>query len=100
MQQKIQTYINNHNLANSGTTLLVACSGGVDSMVLVDVLIKLNFKIAIAHCNFQLRGKESDEDEKFIQQFVLQNNIPFHVVKFDTKSGKKMSIIVLPQLII
>jgi tRNA(Ile)-lysidine synthase len=89
MQQKIQTYINNHNLANSGTTLLVACSGGVDSMVLVDVLIKLNFKIAIAHCNFQLRGKESDEDEKFIQQFVSQNNIPFHVIKFDTKAYKQ-----------
>jgi tRNA(Ile)-lysidine synthase len=89
MQQKIQTYIYNHNLANSGTTLLVACSGGVDSMVLIDVLIKLNFKIAIAHCNFQLRRNESDDDEKFIQQFASHNNLPFHVIKFDTKSYKK-----------
>ena len=89
MITRIQTYIQQHNLANVGTPILVACSGGVDSMVLVDVLLKLNYKIAIAHCNFQLRGKESDEDEQFIQQFASQNNIPFHVIKFDTKTHKQ-----------
>lgn len=89
MITRIQTYIQQHNLFNSGTPILVACSGGVDSMVLMDVLLKLNYKIAIAHCNFQLRGKESDEDEQFIQQFTSQNNIPFHVIKFDTKAYKQ-----------
>jgi len=89
MQQKIQKYITQNNLFNSGTPILVASSGGVDSMVLIDVFLKSKYNIAIAHCNFQLRGKESDEDEQFIQQFASQNNIPFHVIKFDTKAYKQ-----------
>ncbi len=89
MIQKIQTYIQLNNLFNSGTPILIACSGGVDSMVLVDVLLKLNYKIAIAHCNFQLRANESDEDEKFIIEFAKENNVPFYVIKFDTKAYKQ-----------
>ncbi|HUM53380.1 MAG TPA: tRNA lysidine(34) synthetase TilS, partial [Chitinophagales bacterium] len=85
----VQKYILQNNRFNSGTPILVACSGGVDSMVLIDVLMKLNYKISIAHCNFQLRGKESNEDEQFIQQFATQNNTPFHVIKFDTKAYKQ-----------
>ena len=89
MITRIQNYIIKHNLCNSGTPILVACSGGVDSMVLCDVLLKLNYKIAIAHCNFQLRGEESNGDEKFVEQYALQNKIPFHSIKFDTKEFKK-----------
>ena len=89
MNQKTQKYIAKYNLCNSGTPILVACSGGVDSMVLIDVLMKLNYNIAIAHCNFQLRGNESDEDEKFIKEFANSNKITFHVIKFDTKAFKK-----------
>ncbi len=89
MISKIQTYITNHNLANSGTSILVACSGGVDSMVLVDVLLKLNHNISIAHCNFQLRGKESDADELFLHDFAMKYNIPFYTIKFDTKGYKQ-----------
>ena len=89
MINKIQTYIQHHNLANSGTSILVACSGGVDSMVLVDVLLKLNYNISIAHCNFQLRSKESDADEKFLHDFAVKHTIPFYTVKFDTKEYKK-----------
>ncbi|TXH53825.1 MAG: tRNA(Ile)-lysidine synthetase, partial [Bacteroidia bacterium] len=66
MLQHIQENITHNNLANTGTSILVACSGGIDSMVLCDVLLRLNFKIAIAHCNFQLRGEESNADEKFV----------------------------------
>ncbi|HRH57720.1 MAG TPA: tRNA lysidine(34) synthetase TilS [Chitinophagales bacterium] len=89
MISKIQKYIAQNNLFNSGTPVLVACSGGVDSMVLCDVLLKLNYKIAIAHCNFQLRGKESDADEKFISDYAIQHHLPFHVVKFNTKDFKE-----------
>ncbi|MBK9794065.1 MAG: tRNA lysidine(34) synthetase TilS [Sphingobacteriales bacterium] len=89
MISKIQTYINHHNLANSGTSILVACSGGVDSMVLVDVLLKLNYNVSLAHCNFQLRGKESDADELFLQDFAMKHNIPFYNIKFDTKEYKQ-----------
>lgn len=93
MINNIQTYIQQHNLANSGTPVLVACSGGVDSMVLADVLLKLNYKIAIAHCNFQLRGRESDEDEVFVTRFAAENNIPFHVISFDTQQFKKKNAV-------
>jgi tRNA(Ile)-lysidine synthase len=86
MLQKIQTYIQQHNIANTGTPILVACSGGVDSMVLVDVLLKLNYTISIAHCNFQLRGKESDADEAFVQEFCSNNKLHFFSVKFDTSA--------------
>jgi tRNA(Ile)-lysidine synthase len=89
MINKIQTYIQHHNLANSGTSILVACSGGVDSMVLVDVLLKLNYNVSLAHCNFQLRGKESDADEKFLHDFAMKHNIPFYTIKFDTKGYKQ-----------
>ena len=89
MITRIQTYIQEHNLFNSGTPILLTCSGGVDSMVLCDVLLKLNYKPAIAHCNFQLRENESDEDEKFVEHYAAQNKVPFHSVKFDTKAFKK-----------
>lgn len=88
MINQVQNYIQQNNLANSGTPILIACSGGVDSMVLCNVLLKLNYKISIAHCNFQLRENESDEDELFVTAFAKQNNIPFYVIKFDTKAFK------------
>jgi tRNA(Ile)-lysidine synthase len=89
MQQTIQSYIVKHHLCNSGTSILVACSGGVDSMVLADVLMKLNYNISIAHCNFQLRGEESDADELFLHDFARSHNLPFYRVKFDTKDYKR-----------
>lgn len=89
MLETVQFYIQQQNLSNSGTPILVACSGGIDSMVLINVLQKLNYTIAIAHCNFQLRFEESNEDEKFIEQYANENSIPFHVIKFDTKALKK-----------
>lgn len=64
---------------------LVATSGGLDSMVLVCLLHKLKFPIAIAHCNFQLRGKESDEDADFVEQFAKENEIPFFKTTFQTE---------------
>ncbi|HMV16034.1 MAG TPA: tRNA lysidine(34) synthetase TilS [Chitinophagales bacterium] len=89
MLLRIQENIIHNNLANTGTPILVACSGGIDSMVLCDVLLRLNFKIAIAHCNFQLRGKESNADEKFVAQFAKQHQLEFHSIKFDTTNYKK-----------
>ncbi|MCC6516569.1 MAG: tRNA lysidine(34) synthetase TilS [Chitinophagales bacterium] len=93
MLQHIQENITHNNLANTGTSILVACSGGIDSMVLCDVLLRLNFKIAIAHCNFQLRGEESNADEKFVAQFAKQHQLEFHSIKFDTTSYKKNNAI-------
>lgn len=66
--------------------LLLAVSGGVDSMVLLHLLQQLPYTIAIAHCNFQLRGIESFEDQSFVQEYALQHQIPFYCTQFDTQA--------------
>lgn len=78
----------------SGKTLL-AVSGGVDSMVLLHLYFALKLDFAVAHCNFQLRGTESDLDEKLVADFCIKNNIPFFVERFDTMQiveARKLSI--------
>jgi tRNA(Ile)-lysidine synthase len=66
--------------------LLLAISGGIDSMALVHVFQQLGYDIAVAHCNFSLRGDESDGDEEFVRNYAAQNNIPVFVIRFDTKA--------------
>lgn len=65
--------------------LLVAVSGGKDSMVLLDLLQRGNFQIGVAHVNFQLRKNDSDEDEAFIRDYCKHRNIPFFTTTFETK---------------
>jgi tRNA(Ile)-lysidine synthase len=64
--------------------LLLATSGGIDSMVLVHAFQQLGYDSTIAHCNFGLRGVESDADEQFIRNYASQNNIHVFVIRFDT----------------
>ncbi|MCL9770018.1 tRNA lysidine(34) synthetase TilS [Flavobacterium sp. HXWNR69] len=64
--------------------LLLAVSGGIDSMVLLDLFYKLRFDICVAHCNFQLRGKESDGDEMLVKEICQDRYIPYFIEKFDT----------------
>jgi len=71
------------------TTLLVACSGGLDSVVLAHLCIRTNLSIAIAHCNFNLRGAESDEDQQFVEKLADKLQIPFFVTHFDTAGYAK-----------
>lgn len=66
--------------------LLIACSGGVDSVVLARLLHKLEYQIALAHCNFGLRGLESDADEAFARELAENLGCPFYVKQFDTKA--------------
>jgi tRNA(Ile)-lysidine synthase len=65
--------------------LLLAVSGGVDSMVMAQVFYSLGYDIALAHVNFQLRGAESDADEMLVTQWANQNNIPNNTTQFDTE---------------
>ncbi len=65
--------------------LLIAISGGVDSVVLTHLLDQLNFNIALAHCNFRLRGVASDLDEAFVQNFAKKSQCDFYVTSFETK---------------
>lgn len=65
--------------------LLLATSGGIDSMVLADLFLKNGLNFAIAHCNFNLRGTESNQDQQFVEQYCLKNNIPFFTTSFNTQ---------------
>ena len=64
--------------------LLVACSGGLDSVVLSHLCHSAGLDIALAHCNFRLRGAESDSDEAFVKEMAQQLGIDFFVTHFDT----------------
>jgi tRNA(Ile)-lysidine synthase len=64
--------------------LIVACSGGLDSVVLAHLCNVTGMSFALAHCNFGLREAESDEDERFVEQLAHSLDVPFFVVHFDT----------------
>jgi tRNA(Ile)-lysidine synthase len=65
--------------------LLVAVSGGVDSMVLCELLKQNGFIFSVVHCNFKLRGPDSNGDEQFVKEYCIQNKLPFFSRSFDTK---------------
>ncbi len=90
MINDIKGFIENEQLLEPQSKVLVAVSGGVDSMVLAWLLNQLAFDIGIAHANFQLRGTESDTDELFTRRFAQNLNLPFYSKKFDT-TGKAKS---------
>lgn len=64
--------------------IVIACSGGLDSMVLADLLIKLHYGVALAHCNFSLRGSESDGDEVLVNKYGEDKQLKVHTKRFDT----------------
>lgn len=69
-----------------GKKLLIACSGGMDSVVLAHLMMKLNYEMALVHCNFSLRGKESDGDEMFVVGLAKNMDIPIFAETFDTNA--------------
>ena len=89
MLEKFQNHIIQNFDFLIGKRLLLATSGGLDSMIMVDLFHKLSFEIAIAHCNFQLRGIESFEDQKFVQNYAIANEIDVFITQFDTTTFAK-----------
>lgn len=87
--------INNYGVFSKSDTILVACSGGVDSVVLCYLLQSEGYSFEIAHCNFQLRGDESDRDEMFVRQLGTLLNVKVNVIRLDTNAyalSNKLSI--------
>ncbi len=72
-------------LFEPGQKVLLAISGGIDSMVMLYLFEKSGFEYGIVHCNFQLRGNESDGDEEFVKKQVLIHGVPSYFKKFDTE---------------
>ena len=83
-----KNHISNTFPALKGKRILIACSGGLDSVVLSRLFKELNYDISLAHCNFSLRGKESDEDENFVILLADKLSIPIFNKKFNTKAYK------------
>lgn len=95
MLTKFQNHLTSQSPFLKEKKLFIAVSGGIDSIVLVDLLYKSNYEIAVLHCNFSLRDTESDGDEAFVKSFCKERNIEVIVQKFDTKqfaSDYKLSI--------
>ncbi len=77
--------IQNENLFQKKDLLILAVSGGVDSIVLCELCQQAGFNFEIAHCNFQLRGEESERDEKFVKTIGDKYEKKVHIKKFDTE---------------
>ena len=84
MVKAFTSYIQNHTLFTKNDHLLVAVSGGVDSMALCNLLTNAGFSYYVAHCNFNLRGKDADNDEKFVLEYCKKNKIKCFTKKFKT----------------
>jgi len=85
VNSKVADFIGRHQLLSHDGLHIVALSGGADSVALLLVLKQLGYRIEAAHCNFRLRGKESDRDEAFVCDLCSAQNIPIHRAHFDTK---------------
>ena len=84
MLEKFESFVSDNNLFSKDDRILIALSGGVDSVVLSHLMCRANYKISLAHCNFHLRDEESNRDEAFVRRWAKENNIPLFVKEFDT----------------
>lgn len=84
--KKVSQFIEEKNLLGFGDKVLVALSGGADSVALLRVLLRLGYACEAAHCNFHLRGEESVRDERFVRALAERLGVPLHVIHFDTNA--------------
>lgn len=86
MLSEFKDYIRRYDLAGPGDRVLLAVSGGVDSMVMLHLFREAGFTVGVAHGNFHLRGKESDGDEVFVSEYCSRHGVPFFSKRFETKN--------------
>ena len=84
MQQKVETYIQKHQLLTHDKPIIIGVSGGSDSVVLLHILVSLGYDCIMAHCNFHLRMEESDRDEEFVRNMAIEYKTPLHCIDFET----------------
>ncbi len=91
MEKAFLHFIESYKLFTNKHKLLLAFSGGKDSVCLFHLLYKTGFNFHVAHCNFNLRGEESNVDQAFSKSLAETHNIPFHLKEFDTQKLKAES---------
>ncbi len=84
MIEQFLKYIRSEKLFHPTQRILLAVSGGADSMLMLHLFVSTGFSVAVAHCNFGLRGKESDGDEQFVTDYCDQHNIALYTKRFET----------------
>lgn len=89
--ERVRLFIARHQLLVAERGVLVALSGGADSVALLRLLLALNYRCEAAHCNFQLRGEESERDELFVRRLCSDLQVPLHTIRFDTMQRVKES---------
>ena len=95
MLDTIRSFIEREKMLSPSASVIVGLSGGMDSMALLEILTLLGYRCMAAHCNFHLRGEESNRDFEFVRKWCKSVDIPFIYVDFDTRqyaSDKKISI--------
>jgi len=85
MIDRFKSFIRENHLIRKSDKILLTVSGGIDSVVMLDLFIKTGYSCGIAHCNFGLRGAESDEDEDFVRHIAYQYGIRFFYKRFNTE---------------
>ena len=86
MLNRVKEFILRYNLLDKKSLYIVALSGGADSVCLLVLMKRLNYNVHAAHCNFNLRGAESERDEIFCRELCREYDIPFHFTHFDTRT--------------
>lgn len=81
---KVKKYIEENQLCHKSDKLLIGISGGADSVALLRLLLQMGYHVEAAHCNFQLRGDESERDEQFVRDLCHQLQVVLHVKRFET----------------
>ena len=84
MLRRFESHIDTHFPELRSTRFLLACSGGIDSIVLWHLCDRLGLQFEVAHCNFNLRGEESDADAQFVKDLAERKNKILHIKSFDT----------------
>ena len=85
MENLLISYLKNNIHIAATDSVLLAVSGGIDSMVMLNLFLQAKIPIGIAHCNFQLRGQDSFGDEQLVSETAKRHGIAFHVIRFNTK---------------
>ena len=85
MRERVRKYIQANQILQEQGPVLVGVSGGADSVALLIILQELGYKVQALHCNFHLRGEESDRDERFVAELCRHRNIPLTTRHFDTQ---------------
>lgn len=89
MLDRLKSYLEENKLCKSGDRVLLAVSGGIDSVVMAHLFREADYNCAIAHCNFQLRGKDSESDEAFVRLLGASLEMPVYVKRFDVEETVK-----------